>query len=53
MTSERWKEVKELFASALEHDAGKRAAFLDEVCREDPGLRREVESLLASHQEAG
>jgi serine/threonine protein kinase/Tol biopolymer transport system component/tetratricopeptide (TPR) repeat protein len=53
MTSERWKEVKELFASALEQDAGKRAAFLDEVCRGDQGLRHEVESLLASHQEAG
>ncbi|PYT32956.1 MAG: hypothetical protein DMG58_09170 [Acidobacteria bacterium] len=53
MTSERWKEVKELFASALEQDAGKRAAFLDDVCRGDQGLRREVESLLASHQEAG
>src|SRR5438094_9250354 len=53
MTSERWKEVQELFASALEQDAGKRAAFLDDVCRGDQGLRREVESLLASHQEAG
>jgi hypothetical protein len=53
MTSERWKEVKGLFTSALEQDAGKRAAFLDEVCRGDQGLRHEVESLLASHQEAG
>ncbi len=53
MTSERWKEVKDLFASALEQDAGKRAAFLDEVCRGDQGLRLEVESLLASHAESG
>ncbi len=53
MTSERWNEVKELFASALACEADKRAAFLDEACRGDPSLRNEVESLLASHQEAG
>jgi non-specific serine/threonine protein kinase/serine/threonine-protein kinase len=30
-----------------------RAAFLDEACEADAELRREVESLLASHQDAG
>src|ERR1051325_4149363 len=53
MTSERWKEVKEVFASALEREPEERSPFLDRACNGDDALRREVESLLASHQEAG
>ena len=53
MTSERWYEVKEIFAAALEHSTAERAAYLDKVCSGDDTLRREVESLLASHEQAG
>jgi serine/threonine protein kinase/Tol biopolymer transport system component/tetratricopeptide (TPR) repeat protein len=53
VTSERWNEVKEVFASALERTDAERAEYLDRVCSNDETLRREVESLLASHQEAG
>ena len=53
MTSERWKEVKEVFATALDRSGHERASYLDEVCEGDEELRREVESLLASHQQAG
>ena len=53
MTSDRWKEVKEVFASALDRSEGERPAYLDEACSGDQELRREVESLLASHQQAG
>jgi serine/threonine protein kinase/Tol biopolymer transport system component/tetratricopeptide (TPR) repeat protein len=53
MTTERWKEVKAVFAAALERLDGERAAYLDEACASDVELRREVESLLASHQQAG
>ncbi len=52
MTSERWKEVKEVFAAALDRSGSERAAYLDEVCAGDEALRLEVESLLASHQQA-
>ena len=48
MTPERWKQVTDLFHSALER-AGDRAAFLDEATRHDPDLRREVDSLLRAH----
>ena len=48
MTPERWQQVKELFSSALKHEVEERAAFLDRACADDEGLRREVESLLAS-----
>jgi serine/threonine protein kinase len=43
-----------IFAAALEKgDPAERAAFLDEACAGDPGLRRRVEALLQSHDEAG
>ncbi len=54
MTPERWKQVEELFQSALERPAGgQRAAFLDEVCGGDAELRRQVDALIDSHERAG
>jgi len=53
MTSERWKEVQELFHSALERGPKERVAFIDEVCSTDAELRAELESLLAAHEEPG
>src|SRR5690349_11869218 len=52
MTPERWQQIDRLFHSALERDAEQRDAFLREACRGDESLRREVVSLLASHEEA-
>jgi serine/threonine protein kinase/Tfp pilus assembly protein PilF len=52
MKAERWKQVNDLFQSAVECAPGERAAFLDEACHGDEGLRREVESLLTSHEGA-
>ena len=43
MKAERWKQVNDLFQSAVERAPGERAAFLDEACHGDEGLRREVE----------
>jgi WD40 repeat protein len=43
-----------IFDAALaKGDPAERAAYLDEMCAGDPGLRRRVEALLQSHQEAG
>src|SRR5690242_8455329 len=52
MKAERWKRINDLFQSAVERAPGERAAFLDEACRGDEGLRGEVESLLTSHDQA-
>ena len=52
MKAERWKQVNDLFQSAVERAPGERAAFLDEACRGDGDLRCEVESLLTSHVRA-
>jgi len=48
MTPDRWRKVQEIFAAVTEHEEGSRAAYLEEVCRDDPKLRTEVESLLSS-----
>src|SRR5437870_7532620 len=52
MKPERWEQVAQLHRAALEHGASERAAFLQEACAGDEGLRREVESLLAYERQA-
>ena len=51
MKAERWKQINDLFQSAVERAPEERAAFLDQACH-DEGMRREVESLLTSHERA-
>jgi eukaryotic-like serine/threonine-protein kinase len=53
MNSERWQQVKELFAVALETDPAQRSAFLDRACASDRSLRDELDGLLAAEEEAG
>jgi serine/threonine protein kinase/Tfp pilus assembly protein PilF len=50
MKAERWKQVNDLFQSAVERTPEARAAFLDQACHGDEGLRREVGSLLTSYE---
>src|SRR2546430_8942082 len=52
MNPERWQQIDRLFHSALERNGGERSAFLAQACLGDERLRQEVESLLASHDEA-
>src|SRR5215211_419713 len=52
MTPERWQQIDQLFHSALERDVEQRDAFLRQACKGDESLRREVVSLLGSHEEA-
>ena len=48
MTPERWQQVKNTLAEALEqNDETARTAFLETACIDDSDLRHEVESLLA------
>ena len=53
MTPERWAQIRQIFDGALERPEVDRAAYLRVVCARDDELRREVETLLASHAEAG
>ncbi len=52
MSPEQWRQVKDLFAAALERGED-RDAWLGRVCGEDAALRNEVESLLAAHDGIG
>jgi len=49
----RLEKVEEIFHAALDQEPDKLNAFLDKKCAGDEVLRRKVEALLASHQEAG
>ena len=53
MTPERWQRAQQLFDSAVKRSPEARNAYLDGACGEDVELRREVESLLVSHEVAG
>ena len=46
MNPDRWHRIDELFAEALDHEPGKRSAFLAVACGSDSALRSEVEDLL-------
>jgi eukaryotic-like serine/threonine-protein kinase len=48
---ERWQEVKEVLAAALERAPEERRVYLDQACAE-PSLRREVQSLIEAHEQA-
>ena len=52
MKPERWRQIESLYYTALERDAIEREAFLAEACAGDEELRREVESLLAVHEQS-
>jgi len=45
----RWQRLKEVFEEAVEKDDSSRAAFVEKECRDDPDLKKEVEALLARH----
>jgi serine/threonine protein kinase/Tfp pilus assembly protein PilF len=47
MSRERDRRVNELLDAALDQPPQGRRTFLDQVCREDPGMRDELEELLA------
>jgi non-specific serine/threonine protein kinase/serine/threonine-protein kinase len=53
LAAPHWQRVQDVFQDAVMRAPEARAAFLDEACEADAELRREVESLLVSHQEAG
>lgn len=53
MDADRWKQVDELLQNALTLPPEQRDEFLQHACGADAALRREVQSLLTSHQKAG
>src|SRR6476619_3606987 len=52
MTPSRFQTIEEIFLAAVEQEPDQVSAFLDTACEGDAVLRREVEALLASDQQA-
>ncbi len=52
MTPEQWRQARQLFEDALDHEPAAREAFVRESCGEDRRLFEEVASLLASYDKA-
>ncbi len=52
-TAERWQRIEEVLNGALDLPTAERPTFLDRACAGEPVLRREVESLLAMHDQPG
>ena len=50
MTPERWQQVKDVLATALEMPPAERAAYLDRNCAGDAPLRHEVDALLLDEE---
>jgi eukaryotic-like serine/threonine-protein kinase len=53
MNPESWQNLKKLFHAALDLTSAERASFLADACNSDNELRKQVEKLLASHDETG
>jgi serine/threonine protein kinase len=53
MKPERWQQIDKLLEQALEQEPDRRNLFLDSACAGDQELRREVETLLAAHDQGG
>ena len=53
MQSDGWADCLEIFNEALEQPAVVRASYLERACAGNDSLRRRVELLLESHEEAG
>jgi serine/threonine protein kinase/Tol biopolymer transport system component len=53
MSSEHWERAKEILEQAVRLSGTERQAYLNKACGTDKDLRAEVESLIASYEEAG
>src|SRR5262245_42966095 len=47
------KNARDIFLAALDQTPGDRAAYLDEVCGDDPALRQRVDALLRANDDPG
>jgi serine/threonine protein kinase len=53
MSAGYWERAKEILEQAVRLSGTERQAYLNKACGTDKDLRAEVESLIASHEEAG
>jgi eukaryotic-like serine/threonine-protein kinase len=46
MTPERWRQVEEIYYAAVEREPAERTGFLEQACKGDSDLRKNVQTLL-------
>jgi serine/threonine protein kinase/Tfp pilus assembly protein PilF len=52
--TESERHLMTIFSAALDRESeGERAAYLDEACKDNPGLRERVEALFRAHEQVG
>src|SRR5947209_3926693 len=53
MSPERWKQIEEVFQSALDLPQDERGGFIASACAGDDALREQVEALVKQYEQAG
>src|SRR5256714_4872777 len=53
MSPERWKQIEEVFQSALDLSESERGGFIASACADDDALREQVEALVHQYEQAG
>lgn len=53
MTPERWRQVEQIFQTALDLGPAERGRYVTEACAHDTDLKHNVEKLLSQHESAG
>jgi eukaryotic-like serine/threonine-protein kinase len=53
MQGERWRQVDKIFHDLIDQTPGQRASFLEQVCANDPSLKKEVEQLIEAYERSG
>ena len=53
MQGERWRQVDKIFKDLIDQTPEQRASFLEQVCANDPSLKKEVEQLIEAYERSG
>jgi Tol biopolymer transport system component len=53
LDAERWRQIDQIFHEALKRKPNERDVFLERECAGDASLRKEIETLIRSHDAAG
>ena len=53
ITPDRWEEIQQVLADAIECPPSQRGALIEARCADDPLLRQEVDSLIRAHDDDG
>lgn len=51
MDANRWAQINQIFYTVVDRSPQEREALLSQACRDDTDLRREVETLINSHEQ--